>query len=219
MNYERDGMYPQEYTLSVTGNLGKGFAASGDLLIPKEATAFLRDHGGVPGARRPDVSLVFQILDGQLTTVLVTFSTSSLTRQVRQGDFEGIDLEAIKRRALSDLVLEYDKATDLATYQTERKRGRKKINELAESANAPNTSEFVAVASVFCDPKNRANRSQAVKTQLGYGSIATANRRIKEARDKGWIPAVGSSSEDFNNRFEELQPDYKTLQQANDDAS
>jgi hypothetical protein len=212
-------MFPPEYTISITGNLGKGFASSGDLLIPKEATAFLRDHDGVPGARRPDIALVFQILDGQLTTVSVTFSTSSLTRQVKQGDVEGIDLEAVKRRTLSGLVLEYDKATDLVTYQTERKRGRKKINELAESANTPNTSEFVAVASVFCDPKNRANRSQAVKTQLGYGSIATANRRIKEARDKGWIPAVGSSSGDFNSRFEDLQPDYKTLQQANNDAS
>jgi len=212
-------MFPQEYTLSVSGNLGKGFAVSGDLLIPKEATAFLRDHGGVPGARRPDLTIVFQIRDGQATTVSATFSTGSLTRQVKQGDLQGIDLEAIKRETLSDLALQYDKATDLVTYPTERKRGRKKINELAVSANAPNTSEFVAVASVFCDPKNRANRSQAVKTQLGYGSIATANRRIKEARDTGWIPAVGTSIADLTKRFQELQPEYETLQQADDNAS
>ena len=141
-----------------------------------------------------------------------------MTRQVRQGDLEGLDLERIKREAFSDLLLKYDKSTDLVTYPTERKRGRKKINELAESANAPNTSEFVAVASIYCDPKNRANRSQAVRIQLGYGSIATANRRIKEARDKGWIPPVGSSSEEYTSRFEQLRPDYTMLRKGENDA-
>ena len=211
-------MHPPEYTISVSGNLGKGFAIFGELLIPKEATVFLRDHQGAPGARRPDITIVVQLLDGQLTTVTVSLVATSLTRQVRQGDLEGLDLERIKREALSDLVLTYDKATDLATYPTERKRGRRKINELAESANAPNTSEFVAVASIYCDPKNRANRSQAVRMQLGYGSIATANRRIKEARDKGWIPAVGSSSEEYTSRFQQLQPDYTTLRKGENGA-
>jgi hypothetical protein len=207
-------LHPPEYTVTVTAHLGKGFSASGDLLIPKEATVFLRDHKGVPGARRPDVSILIQLLDGQLTTASVSLIATSLTRQVRQGDLEAIDLEQIKRHALSTLVMQYDKATDLVTYQTERKRGRKKVNELAENANSPTTAEFAAVASVYCDPKNRANRSQAVKTQLGYGSIATANRRIKEAREKGWIPSVGSSPEAYTNRFEELQPDYKIMQDA-----
>ena len=211
-------MHPPEYTISVSGNLGKGFAIFGELLIPKEATVFLRDHDGAPGARRPDITIVFQLLDGQLTTATVSLTATSMTRQVRQGDLEGLDLERIKREALSDLVLTYDKATDLATYPTERRRGRRKINELAESANAPNTSEFVAVASIYCDPKNRANRSQAVRMQLGYGSIATANRRIKEARDKGWIPAVGSSSEAYTSRFQQLQPDYTTLRKGENDA-
>mgnify|MGYP006901758933 FL=1 len=204
--------------MSVSGNLGKGFAIFKDLLIPKEATVFLRDHHGAPGARRPDITIVVQLLDGQLTTVTVSLVATSLTRQVRQGDLEGLDLERIKREAFSDLLLKYDKSTDLVTYPTERKRGRKKINELAESANAPNTSEFVAVASIYCDPKNRANRSQAVRIQLGYGSIATANRRIKEARDKGWIPPVGSSSEEYTSRFERLQPDYTTLRKGENDA-
>jgi hypothetical protein len=211
-------MHPPEYTMSVSGNLGKGFAIFKDLLIPKEATVFLRDHHGAPGARRPDITIVVQLLDGQLTTVTVSLVATSLTRQVRQGDLEGLDLERIKREAFSDLLLKYDKSTDLVTYPTERKRGRKKINELAESANAPNTSEFVAVASIYCDPKNRANRSQAVRIQLGYGSIATANRRIKEARDKGWIPPVGSSSEEYTSRFERLQPDYTTLRKGENDA-
>jgi hypothetical protein len=211
-------MHPPEYTISVSGNLGKGFAIFKDLLIPKEATVFLRDHHGAPGARRPDITIVVQLLDGQLTTVTVSLVATSLTRQVRQGDLEGLDLERIKREAFSDLLLKYDKSTDLVTYPTERKRGRKKINELAESANAPNTSEFVAVASIYCDPKNRANRSQAVRIQLGYGSIATANRRIKEARDKGWIPPVGSSSEEYTSRFERLQPDYTTLRKGENDA-
>jgi hypothetical protein len=211
-------MHPPEYTISVSGNLGKGFAIFGELLIPKEATVFLRDHQGAPGARRPDITIVVQLLDGQLTTATVSLTATSMTRQVRQGDLEGLDLERIKREALSDLVLTYDKATDLATYPTERKRGRRKINELAESANAPNTSEFVAVASIYCDPKNRANRSQAVRMQLGYGSIATANRRIKEARDKGWIPGVGSSSEEYTSRFQQLQPDYTKLRKGENDA-
>jgi hypothetical protein len=211
-------MHPPEYTISVSGNLGKGFAIFGELLIPKEATVFLRDHQGAPGARRPDITIVVQLLDGQLTTATVSLTATSMTRQVRQGDLEGLDLERIKREALSDLVLTYDKATDLATYPTERKRGRRKINELAESANAPNTSEFVAVASIYCDPKNRTNRSQAVRMQLGYGSIATANRRIKEARDKGWIPGVGSSSEEYTSRFQQLQPDYTTLRKVENDA-
>jgi hypothetical protein len=211
-------MHPPEYTISVSGNLGKGFAIFGELLIPKEATVFLRDHQGAPGARRPDITIVVQLLDGQLTTATVSLTATSMTRQVRQGDLEGLDLERIKREALSDLVLTYDKATDLATYPTERKRGRRKINELAESAKAPNTSEFVAVASIYCDPKNRANRSQAVRMQLGYGSIATANRRIKEARDKGWIPGVGSSSEEYTSRFQQLQPDYTKLRKGENDA-
>jgi len=211
-------MHPPEYTISVSGNLGKGFAIFGELLIPKEATVFLRDHQGAPGARRPDITIVVQLLDGQLTTATVSLTATSMTRQVRQGDLEGLDLERIKREALSDLVLTYDKATDLATYPTERKRGRRKINELAESANAPNTSEFVAVASIYCDPKNRANRSQAVRMQLGYGSIATANRRIKEARDKGWIPGVGSSSEEYTSRFQQLQPEYTKLRKGENDA-
>ena len=211
-------MHPPEYTISVSGNLGKGFAIFGELLIPKEATVFLRDHHGAPGARRPDITIVVQLLDGQLTTASVSLAATSLTRQVKQGDLEGIDVEAIKRHMHSELVLDYDKATDLATYPTERKRGRRKINQLAESANAPNTSEFVAVASIYCDPKNRANRSQAVRMQLGYGSIATANRRIKEARDKGWIPAVGSSSEEYTSRFQQLQPNYTKLRKGENDA-
>jgi len=211
-------MHPPEYTISVSGNLGKGFAIFGELLIPKEATVFLRDHQGAPGSRRPDITIVVQLLDGQLTTASVSLVATSLTRQVKQGDLEGLDVEAIKRHMHSELVLDYDKATDLATYPTERKRGRRKINELAESANAPNTSEFVAVASIYCDPKNRANRSQAVRMQLGYGSIATANRRIKEARDKGWIPAVGSSLAEYTARFQQLQPDYTTLRKSENDA-
>lgn len=210
-------MHPPEYTLSVTGQLGKGFAAIGDLLIPKEATVFLRDNQGVPGARRPDVTIVLQLLDGQLTTASVALTASSLTRQVKQGDLEGLDLEEIKRHSLSTLVLEYDKATDLVTYPIHRQRGRKKVSELAENANHPNTSEFVAVASVYCDPKNRANRSQAVKAQLGYGSIATANRRIKEARDRDWIPPVGSSLAEYTKRFRELRPDFQTLQKVGHD--
>lgn len=207
-------MHPSEYTVTVTGNLGKGFSASGDLLIPKEATVLLRDHEGVPGARRPDVIILIQLLDGQLTTASVSFTATSLTRQVKQSDLEALDLEQIKRHTLSTLVMQYDKATDLITYETERKRGRKKVNELAENANSPTTAEFAAVASVYCDPKNRANRSQAVKTQLGYGSIATANRRVKEAREKGWIPPVGSPPETYTSRFEELQPDYKMIRDA-----
>jgi len=204
--------------MSVIGNLGKGFAHHEGLLIPKEATVFLRDHHGAPGARRPDVTIVAQLLDGQLTTVTVSLAATSMTRQVRQGDFEGLDLERIKREALSDLVLTYDKATDLATYPTERKRGRRKINELAELATKPNASEFVAVASIYCDPKNRANRSQAVQIQLGYGSIATANRRIREAREKGWIPAVGSPPEEYTSRFQQLRPDYTELRKGENDA-
>jgi len=211
-------MHPVEYTLSVTGNLGKGFAKTGNILIPKEATVFLRDHKGVQGARKPDTTIVFQLIDGQLMTSSVTLSATSLTRQVKKGDFDALNLELIKRKAFSDLVLEYDKATDLVTYPTERKRGRKTVNELAASSNTTRVSEFVAVGTVFCDPKNRANRSQAVMSQLGYGSIATANRRIKEARDKGWIPTVGSTEEEYTERFRNLEPDFEQLQGQDSDA-
>jgi hypothetical protein len=212
-------MHPPEYTLSVTGNLGKGFVTTENMLMPKEATVFLRDHKGAKGARKPDTTIVLEVISGGLVTLSVTFSATSLTRQVKKGDLDALDLERIKREAFSSLVLEHDKATDLVTYPTERKRGRKTVNELAASANATGESEFVAVGTVFCDPKNRANRSQAVRSQLGYGSIATANRRIKEARDKGWIPPVGSTEEEYTERFRSLTPEFEQLQGHDSDAN
>ena len=53
--------------------------------------------------------------------------------------------------------------------------------------------ELAEVAMVFLQAPTRG--AQSVKEYLGYGSIATANRRVQEARKAGLIPPVGSSEE------------------------
>ena len=53
--------------------------------------------------------------------------------------------------------------------------------------------ELAEVAMVFLQAPTRG--AQNVKEDLGYGSIATANRRVQEARKAGLIPPVGSSEE------------------------
>ena len=53
--------------------------------------------------------------------------------------------------------------------------------------------ELAEVAMVFLQAPTRG--AQNVKEYLGYGSIATANRRVQEARKAGLIPPVGSSEE------------------------
>ena len=53
--------------------------------------------------------------------------------------------------------------------------------------------ELAEVAMVFLQAPTRG--AQNVKDYLGYGSIATANRRVQEARKAGLIPPVGSSDD------------------------
>ena len=53
--------------------------------------------------------------------------------------------------------------------------------------------ELAEVAMVFLQAPTRG--AQNVKDYLGYGSIATANRRVQEARKAGLIPPVGASEE------------------------
>lgn len=205
-------MYPVEYTIASVANLNKGFTQAGDVLIPQEVSVTLQDDKSAPGGRRPDVTILFQILDGQLVTSSVVFSRTSLTRQVRKGDLESINLDEIKQQVFEDLTSLYEPKGDLIKPLLDRKRGRPVVKSIVDSAEKMNVAELVAVSTVFCDPANRRRRSKAVQHQLGYSSIATANRRVREARDKGWIPDVGSSDEDYDKRFQALKGDYEQLE-------
>ena len=211
-------MFPVEYSISSVANLNKGFAQAGDVLIPQEVSVTLRDEKGAPGARRPDITILFQILDGQLVTSSVVFSRTSLTRQVRSGDLDSINLDAIKQQVFEDLTSLYEPKGDLIKPLLDRKRGRPVVKSIVDSAEQMNVAELIAVSTVFCDPANRRRRSKAVQYQLGYSSIATANRRVREARDKGWIPDVGSTDDDYDQRYEALKGDYEQLERLMKDA-
>lgn len=207
---------PDEYEISTMANLSKGFAIVDESALPKEVRVQLIDKSNKIGRRRPSITIVFRIRDGQLGVHSLFATEAPGSRSVRSGDLRELDLEALQRQVYESVTLEYSRDSDLLSLPTERKRGRRAISNVADSGREPTRAELMAVASVYCNPANQGNRVRAVMLELGYGSIPTANRRIKEARELGWIPPTGSSSVELGSRFDLIQPQLEVLLEERD---
>jgi hypothetical protein len=125
--------------------------------------------------------------------------------QVR-GVFDGttlaqIDFSEAKRVAYADWLEGPSPELPREVSVTAESRAEffRKSRELSKSL------ELAEVALVFLQAPTRG--AQNVMEYLGYGSIATANRRVTEARKAGLIPPVGSSKEVYE-EFRRAITDY-----------
>lgn len=100
-----------------------------------------------------------------------------------------IDFQAARSAAYAEWASlpSGDQPVEVKVSAESRAEWFKKTRELGKQL------ELAEVAMVFLQAPTRG--AQNVKDYLGYGSIATANRRVQEARKAGLIPPVGSSEE------------------------
>lgn len=100
-----------------------------------------------------------------------------------------IDFEAARQAAYAEWATlpSGDQPLEMKISAQSRAEWFQKSRELGKKL------ELAEVAMVFLQAPTRG--AQNVKEYLGYGSIATANRRVQEARKAGLIPPVGSSDD------------------------
>lgn len=190
---------------SVQGMLNQGFVRYQGVHFPKQVRVTLIDNGKTEGARKPSVSLLYEITEERLKCISISVNANADNRSISSAFLQALDVEKMGREALAALALEVKPNTDDQLEPAELSKGRKASKDLADGVNRLSLRELMFIGFHYSNPINAKSPTKAVETNMGYGSRHTALRRIALAREKNWILPRSASREETDAHFEVIR--------------
>lgn len=190
---------------SIEGDLNYGLVLFEGIALPRRIIVRLTDIEGLPSKRSPTVTLTFEILEGRVMCTSLIALAADEHRDISAAFLGSLNLDALKIEALESLAAER-KTNDSDTYKpASRQRGRAVARKLADGANQIRRKELLLIGFHYSNPVNRRQPTKAVMLNMGYGSRATAIRRVNDARAKGWVLPVEANDSQIDAHFEEIK--------------
>ena len=159
------------------------------------------------GRRWPDAHFKFEVRDGAALCAEVHIVSKPGDRPIRSNDLQVFDLDRLAESVFMHFA--YRRENDSSSVWT-RHSGDTNEDALPELHRAVEAgyddplAELRHVARVYLDPATRSSPTNAVLTVLGYGSRATASRKVRAARERAFIPPVDATEEELDAAWDRL---------------
>lgn len=163
----------------------------GDYVVPRRVEW---NFAGTNGD--PDFHAVFEVRDQRPQCVELHATAAERGRPVRTTDMERMELDKLTVAAFATCAMKsiYDpvtNVTEMFPVMDERELWEA-INGIETAVKArrrgTTSAELERVADVYREHRDGINPAGEVEARLGYGSLRTAQRRIKQAEEAGLLP-------------------------------
>lgn len=172
--------------------------------VPAELTwHFEGDQSLPPGQRWPDVTAKIEIRDGAAVCSELRIVSKPEDRPIRTTDLQDLEIDRIIKEALLTVASRKVSRTASGGWVTgfdgqaaSDPGARAAVHRAVEAGYGDPLSELREVARIYLSAMRGTSRrkpTESVLDVLGYGSRATASRKVKAAREAGLIPRVGAS--------------------------
>lgn len=190
-------------TTHKTGSLLLANVQGDAYAVPAELTWHLEgDQSLPPGQRWPDITARIEIRDGAAICSELRIVSKPDDRPIRTTDLQDLDINGILEQALLTVASQKVSRTQtgwVTGYNGEAASdpgARAAVHRAVEAGYGDPLSELREVARIYLSAMRGTSRrkpTESVLDVLGYGSRATASRKVKAARQAGLIPQVGAS--------------------------
>ena len=201
----------ERYRISTTGQMNAGWVISEGLILPRDILIQLEDDKSPPGDKLPNISISVRVTESRARIDRVVFVGGAELGSIKQPHLRNFEFDQIVEQALFEIGRRLD--DDDIVVEAPADRRKKAARKLMDGRYDMSRRELLEVGKIFCNPENRRAPAQMVQLKMGYNSRPTADRRIKEARKKGWIPQVGASDEELTEHFNEILRQGMELEQ------
>lgn len=166
---------------------GKTFEHIGDYMVP---TAFVMEVNGHEGA--PDAAIRFEVRDGRPECVEIRITAHDDGRAIRSSDMRVFNIDDLVESVFTDnarmVYPDEQTGTRWRTPSGEQEHWAARSAVATRRAEpARRTDELAEVAKIYRENIDGAPLDM-VRTLMGYGSDRTAARRVKAAREAGYLP-------------------------------
>ncbi len=175
------------------------------VLLPNRIRVVLSDTKATPGRRTPSVVLTFEIREERAKCISVVVTSGDDNLSISSAQLARIKIDELWLEAAQTLALQYRAADVNEVVPAERKRGRAAAKKLSDNTRQLSKTELMLIGFYYSNPMNQKSPTKAVQLGMGYGSRHTAIRRIKEARETGWVLPQGASDKEIKKHFEKVQ--------------
>jgi len=195
----------ERMTKAIIGDLNSGLVSYEGLLVPRKIKVVFSDPEGVPGNRKPSITVQFEVGEDRLKCVSIALTASKDTQDIRSTLLQEIKVDALGIEAFEAVALERRAEGGDEVRPARLEVGRAAAKKLADNVSQLSRQELLHIGFHYSNPANSKSPTQAVWKALGYGSRHTAIRRIQAARDKGWVLPRDATPKEIVLHFEELQ--------------
>jgi len=192
-------------TKAIIGDVNSGLVSYEGLLVPRKIKVVFSDPEGVPGNRKPSITVQFEVGEDRLKCVSIALTASKDTQDIRSTLLQEIKVDALGIEAFEAVALERRAEGGDEVRPARLEVGRAAAKKLADNVSQLSRQELLHIGFHYSNPANSKSPTQAVWKTLGYGSRHTAIRRIQAARDKGWVLPRDATPKEIVLHFEELQ--------------
>jgi len=192
-------------TKAIIGDLNSGLVSYEGVLIPRKIKVAFSDPEGVPGNRKPSITVQFEVGEDRLKCVSIALTASKDTQDIRSTLLREINVDALGIEAFEAVALERRAEGGDEVRPARLEVGRAAAKKLADNVSQLSRQELLHIGFHYSNPANSKSPTQAVWKTLRYGSRHTAIRRIQAARDKGWVLPRDATPKEIVLHFEELQ--------------
>jgi hypothetical protein len=179
------------------------------ILLPRKIRVVLTDTKSTPGRRKPSAVLIYEVMEERAKCVSVTFTAGKDNASISSSELAKVDIDGLWLEAAQTLALQYKADAQDELEIATPKRGRAAAKRLADNVGKPSKMELMLIGYHYSNPLNQKSPTKAVQLSMGYGSRATAIRRIEEARKKGWVLPLGSSEKKIKKHFEQVKAEVE----------
>ena len=192
-------------TKAIIGDLNSGLVSYEGVLVPRKMKVTFSDPEGVPGNRKPSITLQFEVGEDRLKCVSIALTASKDTQDIRSTLLREINVDALAIEAFETVALERKAEGSDEVRPARLEVGRAAAKKLADNVTQLTVEELMHIGYHYSNPANSNFPTQAVWKALGYGSRHTALRRIQAARDKGWVLPRDAKPEEILLHFDVIK--------------
>ena len=198
-------MQLERMTKAIIGDLNSGLVSYEGVLVPRKMKVTFSDPEGVPGNRKPSITLQFEVGEDRLKCVSIALTASKDTQDIRSTLLREINVDALAIEAFETVALERKAEGSDEVRPARLEVGRAAAKKLADNVTQLTVEELMHIGYHYSNPANSNFPTQAVWKALGYGSRHTAIRRIQAARDKQWVLSRDATPKEISLHFEEVK--------------
>ena len=186
-------------------DVNQGFVRYQGVLMPRRFRVTLTDETSSAADLLPAVNVAFEIREERIKCISISIESGEGQRSIKSTFLHELNIDKLGIEGASTLAFELKTPDGEEVVPAQLQVGRAAARKLADGVNRLSVRELMHIGYHYSNPSNSKAPTQAVQVAMGYGSRHTAIRRIKEARDKGWVLPVESSANEILAHFQEIR--------------